>query len=128
MKLADETIADACLFFISLVPLKLFCEESQVMWYNPVPSSTRFCRPIRLQFFQKNTETSVNEAAYFEDQIKHLVPYDTVITLTEVLVSFELALTKINGKICNAITATKSTQRCYMCNATWKQFNDIESI
>lgn len=34
----------------------------------------------------------------------------------------------IDGKVCNAVTATESTQRCCLCNSTSKDFNKIDEI
>lgn len=34
----------------------------------------------------------------------------------------------IDGKICNAITATASTQRCYLCGLTSRDFNNIDKV
>lgn len=35
-------------------------------------------------------------------------------------------LVMIDGKVCNAITDTLSTQRCYLCGVTSKEFNSID--
>lgn len=43
-------------------------------------------------------------------------------------VHHELLLVMIDGKVCNAITDTNSTQKCYICGATSKMFNSIESM
>lgn len=34
----------------------------------------------------------------------------------------------VDGKICNALTHTKSTQKCYICGATSKDFNSIDNL
>lgn len=34
----------------------------------------------------------------------------------------------IDGKVCNALTDTASSQRCYICQASSKQFNDTDEI
>lgn len=34
----------------------------------------------------------------------------------------------IDGKVCNAISSTLSALRCYLCEATLKQFNQIDKI
>lgn len=46
----------------------------------------------------------------------------------EITVSYKLTLIMIDGKVCNAITNTASTQRCYLCNVTSKDFNNIDAI
>lgn len=32
----------------------------------------------------------------------------------------------IDGEVCNSVTGTTSSMRCYLCNSTSKQFNNIE--
>lgn len=34
----------------------------------------------------------------------------------------------IDGKVCNAITATDSAQRCHLCKRTILKFNNIDEI
>lgn len=34
----------------------------------------------------------------------------------------------VDGKVCNAVTGTTSTQKCYICNATYKYFNFIDQM
>lgn len=42
-------------FTSSLVPLEL-SSSTGVVWSNEVPSSTRYCRPIRIQFRKENEQ------------------------------------------------------------------------
>ena len=34
----------------------------------------------------------------------------------------------LDGKVCNAITGTESTQRCYLCDSISEDFNRIDEI
>lgn len=129
----DDSISDSNVFFTSVVPLQLVSVDRKsnakiVIWKNPRPSSPRFCRPLRLQFLHENTESTVNEERYINDQIKALVPYETIVNQNEISVEFKMMLTMIDGKVCNALTSTKSAQRCYLCGATSKDFNDIDAL
>lgn len=98
------------------------------MWKNPRPSSRRFCRPIKIEFLYETTEATVKQTEYIKEQAGKLLPFKTVINGKEIIVTYELALTMIHSKVCNAITATASTQRCYLCNATSKDFNNIDVL
>lgn len=127
----DGTKSDSNIFFTSLVPVQLLSVENDteiVVWKNPRPSSPRFCRPIRIQFLHENTKDTVIETDYIKDQESKLVSFKTTIGEKEIVVDYKLALTMIDGKVCNAITGNSSTQRCYLCQATSKQFNDIDTI
>lgn len=45
-----------------------------------------------------------------------------------VKVGYELILSMIDGKVCNALTETTSTRRCYLWGFTSKEFNDIDQM
>lgn len=129
----EESKSDANIFFTSIVPLQLISlnektKQKIIIWKNPRSSSPRFCRPLRIQFIHETTEIAVKEKEYIEAQAEELVPFQTIIDGKEINVSFQLAFTMIDGKICNAITETSSTMRCYLCNATSSSFNKIDEM
>lgn len=128
----DDSKSDANVFFTSVVPLQLSVDHESkaqiVIWKNSRLSSPRFCNPLRLQFLHKDTESTVNEMQYIEEQIKSLVPFEIVIDGKKISIVYNMAFTMIDGKVCNALTSTKSAQRCYLCRATSKDFNEINAI
>lgn len=129
----DGSKSDANIFFTSIVPLQLISTNQEtnatlIVWKNPRPSSPRFCRPIRIPFFHENTEATFNEMDYIKQQESNLVSFESIIDGKEISVSFQLAFTMIDGKVCNAITNNASTQRCYLCKASSKDFNNIDAI
>lgn len=127
----DGTKTDENIFFTSLVPLQLYNEKSNektVIWKNPRPSSPRFCRPIKIEFMRETAETTKAEVEYVTEQQKNLVPYCTFIRGKSMTVTFELSLTMVDGKVCNSLSDNASTQRCYLCKATSKEFNDLDKI
>lgn len=85
--------------------------QGQTRWQNPRPSSTRFCRPLKVKV--------LNEIKQLKRSI--IVSGDNVIEI-----SHEMILSMKDGKVWNALTETTSTQRCYICNYTSKDFNNIE--
>lgn len=99
-----------------------------MIWKNPAPSSPRFCRPIRLQFLHENVESTLNEKKYIEDQIASLLPFETVWDGKEIIIHYEMVFTMIDGKVCNSITSTTSSMRCYLCGATSQQFNNLDFV
>lgn len=130
---SDDSKSDAHVFFTSVVPLQLVCYDQQskeeiVVWKNPRPSSPRFCRPLRLLFLREDTESTLNEVQIVEEQIKSLRPFESVIDGKEISVMYKLLFTMIDGKVCNAVSLTKSAQRCYLCGATSKDFNAIDTV
>jgi len=71
-----EDFSDSQILLTLLEPTQLFMSIShsnkQIIWQNPQPSFTRYCRPIRIQFSKETTEISLNEKEYIENQIKEL--------------------------------------------------------
>ncbi|XP_029164495.1 uncharacterized protein LOC114935764 [Nylanderia fulva] len=132
-KFNEAGISDENVFFTSFVPLQLVCKDEKldtdlVIWQNPRTSSPRFCRPIRLQFEHKNAETTAHEVNDIEQQINSLNPLVTQVHGMEIRVQYNMNFTMIDNKVCNAVSETKSTLRCYLCNATSKDFNDIRKM
>jgi hypothetical protein len=92
--------SDSDLFLTSLVPIQIFTssstEEKTVLWWNPRPLSTRYCRPIRLQFRKETNELIRKEKQHIENQIKLLLPTRVVLTGQEFFVFHEMFFTLID--------------------------------
>lgn len=54
--------------------------------------------------------------------------FSTWLDKNEVCIKYSMTLTMIDNKVCNAVSNTKSTLRCYLCGATSKDFNNIDVI
>lgn len=53
VKFENISDSDANIFQSSTVPIRLICNtdnKTKIIWQNPVPSSPRYCRPIRIRF------------------------------------------------------------------------------
>lgn len=116
--------SDEFLFVFSFVPLRLVTESGIVAWQNPRPSSTMFCRPIKFIFSKETTAFTISETNEVLKEIEELQPTKVSIFEREVSVNHELLLTMVDGKICNALTETSSSQKCYICGATPAVMND----
>lgn len=112
---------DSSVIIISLVPLQLqdAQDRRKILWKNPVPSSTRFCRAIKFIFAKETPELTVKETKNIQEQLTKI---DNFI-FEQKTISFQMCLTMIDGKVCNTLTSTKSSQTCYICHATPKQMN-----
>lgn len=122
--------SDANLFATTIVPLRmtLVKHANIIVWNNPMPQSTRWCRPLRLQFAKENPELTLHEKQSVEDEIKALKPFNVTIAGINVSITYELYLTMIDGKVLTVITETKSSQRCSICKALPKEFNNLKNI
>lgn len=122
-----KTDTDANLFQSSFVPLRLISSTNdKVVWQNPTPSSSRYCRPIRLRFIKETSDVTKEEINYIENAAKNLEKTEVQLGNKTCVVSHCMMLTMIDGKVCNAATDTKSTMRCYICGLTSKDFNSLQ--
>lgn len=122
---SSDTISDPSIFVTSLVPVRLVlaCDNNIVLWNNPRSSSSRFCRPICIQFAHETTDLTVEEISPVKKEIEELEPLIVTVGSKIFSVSYDLLFTMIYNKICNAASETSSSQKCYLCQATSKQFN-----
>lgn len=126
----NESYDDANIFQSSFLPLRLLVShnsQSKVIWQNPVPSSPRFCRPIRIRFVHETNDITRNEISYIESQIEKLNLSEIILNSEVIKVKHLFLFTMVDGKVCNAATNTLSTMRCYICKATSKDFNKLET-
>ncbi|KAH9632262.1 hypothetical protein HF086_002897 [Spodoptera exigua] len=115
---------DEFLFVYSFVPLRLIDEGNNIIWQNPRPSSTIFCRPIKFIFVKETMEMTKIETNKVLEQINNLEPTSCDLAGSEISVKHKLLLTMTDGKVCNALTETHSSQKCYICGATPTMMND----
>lgn len=122
-KFYDANATDEFLFVFSFVPLRLL-KGDIVVWQNPRPSSTIYCRPLKFIFAKETKELTIKETNDMVEEIKGLLPTSCNLNDVKISVQHEMLLTMTDGKICNALTDTTSAQRCYICGATPKTMND----
>ena len=121
------TNSDEMLLSCTLVPLLLEI-SGQIVWRNDRPSSTQYCQPIRLRYVRETPDVCREEHRYVERQIEQL--QSTAIRTNsgdEVLISHELLLTMVDGKVVCALTGTKSTQTCTACGCNPREMNSLNS-
>lgn len=87
---------DNTLFVTSMVPICLMNElTNEIIWQNPMCSSVRYCRPIRLQYIKETNEVSQYEEKYMCEQISNLSAFKAEFGT----VKFNMELTMIDGKV-----------------------------
>jgi hypothetical protein len=102
-----------------IVPLQLVYGE-KIVWQNPRPGSMRYCRSLKIEFVKETTVISINEKRNSDNQIKILVKGTVISDDKSLEVMHDLVLTMVDGKVCNALTDTTSTQKYYLCGSTSK--------
>lgn len=124
----STTQADSSLFAICLVPLCLKAKKTgALIWHNSKPSSTRFCRPIKLLFEKETADLSRREIRNIQQQIDVLLPTTITVADQEIVVVSDFKLTMIDGKIFSVISNV-SSQVCGICGASPKFMNDLDRI
>ena len=97
-KQKSENPAAFCdsVFSISLLPLQLEMKNTEsILWKNPRPSSTRFCRPIKISFEKETDELCKAEEQNLLQQISQLKDVE----VAGCSISAVMILTMIDGKV-----------------------------
>ena len=95
-KVSNEEAYSNGIFTSTLVPLQLVnANTDEIYWTNPVPSSTRFCRPLKLLFLHETNDLCRQEEINIQQQIEELQD----ITVAGCSVTSEMMLTMIDGKV-----------------------------
>ena len=82
----DAVSDDQNVFVTSIVPLRLQNVLSgKIIWENPRPCSTRFCRPIRIQWLHETNDIARAEKEFIQDQINNLQAYSKELWNVELL-------------------------------------------
>ena len=118
---------DSQVLFTSLVPLQL-TENGDIIWHNRTPSSSRFARPLKVEYCRETAQKSRTEAAYWEEQVAQLEQHEIRIGNLTVNVTFRLLLTMIDGKVQAAVTEKSSAAVCTVCKAKPSEFNQLREV
>lgn len=123
-RFSEVGVNDDFLILFSFVPLKLqYINNNQnpaLAWQNPSPASTRLCRAFKFLYEKETPEVTRAEIHRTIEDISKLKALKVFIDEKEIEVTCNFLLTMVDGKICNALTETTSTQKCYICGATPK--------
>ena len=113
---------DQSIFATAYVPLKLCLlnDEAQIIWENPRPSSTLFCRPVNFQFIKESREVIQDAWQSVENKI-------SLLTLTKIdtktSVKHKILTTMFDGKICSTIAVFWScnVMSHLWCKTSWNK-------
>lgn len=112
-----------------MVPLGLKeNDNSKIVWQNPHPSSPKRCIPNSFEFAKETTEKTQSEIRHIKRQIQELQPVTIVKNKITYIVTADMVLTMVDGKVCQALSDTPSAATCYICGATPSQMNKLEML
>lgn len=123
----DYSVSDSHALITALVPLRL-CFKDKIIWQNPKPSSTRYCRPLKIKYIKENNDVVIRQKKNIDKQLRKIKLSNISVGHKNFIVKHELHLTMIDVKSCNAITNNNYSQACYICKASNKEFNNIDKM
>jgi len=128
----ETNLTDSSVFLFSLVPLRLVANckntnENFILWENPCPSSTRYCRPIKFSYEKETTEVTRTEVRKTEKEIIELKSLDLNINNHIISISYTMLMTMVDGKVINTLTES-SSQICFICKCNPKNMNNLDQM
>jgi len=122
---------DTSVFMFCLVPLKLILHtnlnEKNILWLNPKPSSTSYCRPIKFFFEKETTNNILKYVKDVENEISNLKQLEIKINDDMVNVRYTMILSMVDGKVINALTNTSSAA-CFICKCNPTNMNKLNNL
>lgn len=115
---------DSSVVMISIVPLRLVDGGKLIIWQNPNPGSTSYCRPVKFFFTSETAQFIQTECTAMQREIEELVT--TKCGNTEI--SHELHMTMIDGKVANAVADVPSAATCPICLAKPSDMNKLDLV
>lgn len=122
-QVCESDIYESSVFMTSLVPLRLV-SDGCIVWENPSPSSTLYCRPVKFQFAKESVDYVRLEDAKMKEEIRNLI----VSVCGEFQVQHELHMTMIDGKVATIVSGTPSSATCSVCLLTPSKLNDLSLV
>ncbi|GBN18731.1 hypothetical protein AVEN_77588-1 [Araneus ventricosus] len=117
---------------MSMVPIQIYSANDQkikkIVWQNPSPSSTRYCRPIKFIFAEETLNVIKTEVKMIKEQVISMLPTKISINDMEVSVKPMLIFCMIDGKVCSTVAGCETTRTCYLCGAKPREVNDERII
>ncbi|XP_037024136.1 uncharacterized protein LOC119066024 [Bradysia coprophila] len=118
--------SDKSVLMTSLVPLQVKSGPT-VIWLNPAPSSTRYCRPISFEFEKETKERNIELWNFIKNQIDLLEPSALLVNGKNYSATHKLELTMVDGKVVDHLTETSSSN-CNICGSKPTQMNGLEGL
>lgn len=99
--------SDTSLFATVLIPLRIWNknDNDDIFWTNPTPQSTRFVRPLRLEYVKESKEHVLKTKSEIDEEIKQITKMTFILPSGRTINLYcQFKLTLIDGKILSFIT------------------------
>ncbi|XP_033248121.1 uncharacterized protein LOC117188397 [Drosophila miranda] len=118
-EIPGSQLSDHSLFVTSVIPIQITDTYHRNIWTNRTPQSIRFCRPLKIDLLKETTAHIIIEKKDLDFQINTLKPFVyKLVENVDIVVTYEMHMTLIDGKVLSVLTGTKSTQCCPICGVT----------
>lgn len=115
---------DSSVVMIGIVPLRLVGESELVVWENPTPDSTHYCRPVKFAFLSETAKFIRTENLEMEREISELVPTQC----SNWKIVQDLHMTMIEEKVANIVADVPSSTTCPVCLSKLNEINNLELL
>lgn len=113
------------LFLTCLVPLQIATRDGEVIWTNPKPSSTLYCRPIRFQYTKETRDIVIQESNFIEESKERLIQTK----VDRLRITHKLETTMVDGKVATILSeATNATTSCSICGIKCSDMNNLDAV
>ena len=91
-------------------------------------NGSKLCRPLKIEFAKETPEISVKEKQVFDEEISKLNPFTFDLNGSKFTIIYDFEFTMLDGKAINALTDTKSTSTCNVCNAKPSEITNLNLV
>lgn len=123
----DEATSDGSSFLVTFSPLQLKA-ENEVIWQNPKPNSTLYCRPIKFSFHSESNKLVMETYEYYTMQLNKVKTYCFEFSCILFEIDFDIKFTMSDGKVHNIISGQRASNSCNICLVGPKNINKISYV
>ncbi|KAL4104318.1 hypothetical protein QTP88_019619 [Uroleucon formosanum] len=128
----QNAITDNSIVLFCIVPLRLtgvikVSNTRVILWENPTPSSTRYCRPLKFLYAKETKEVTKTEVGRVENEIMELKSVELNINNSVLCINYTMLMIMVDGKVINTLTES-SSQLFYICKCNPTNMNDLDNI
>ena len=117
------------LFTTSIMPICLKVKNaSKTVSMNPHTTLRKRCIPIMIKYVKETKELTKSEINSVRNQIQKIGLPTFTTTNGVYIVTTEIKLIMVYGKVCTALSDIPSSSTCNICKATPSKMNDLERV
>ena len=127
----ESMVTDSELLVTAFSPIRLAQSENDgnIFWLNLLTQSTRFCRPLAIEYVKESKEKVLESINFIKNKISNLIPFKIDLSETKyVIITYSFYMSMIDGKVLAYVTNTSSMQCCCICGAALNEMNSKDNL